>query len=324
MIKTSTVIASLIAAIVVPSMLWAQTDAKPVAADNEILVIAHRMRRLKLDYALNACVLRQCTIRTSSGDQRIDRIMCAILSACVNEGHTTPKAAKSCMSDRIATFKDTAISPPSEQEERQWQSTPTVPPVSFSPRDTLATIETPQSGIRMDDPVLRPAQPTAMGEPDTELESDANAPIIVTGNINPIVAGEWEFTQQGTTTSLSRASFSGVRSWRLCITEAALKPTLEAMLKESLVIDDAPSHCYKWNISITDNYIKGDQRCFIAYGLRMTGEIKGKISKYEITITRHTRLFKISGRSSVDDDLETTYEINGSRIGTCIADRYRH
>ncbi|TXC71449.1 hypothetical protein FSB78_11225 [Sphingomonas ginsenosidivorax] len=53
---------------------------------DDIVVVARRLRRLRLTYASSGRILRWCRTSISSGDRRVDRIGCAIVRACVREG----------------------------------------------------------------------------------------------------------------------------------------------------------------------------------------------------------------------------------------------
>lgn len=80
-------------------------------ADPEILVIARKLRKVRLNYTTRGSWVPKCEAEVSSGEPRIDRIMCAILRACVREGHREVAPAKACMAKRIDQLADGAAPP---------------------------------------------------------------------------------------------------------------------------------------------------------------------------------------------------------------------
>lgn len=57
----------------------------PESAD-DVVVVARRLRKLRLNYASTGRVMSRCRADISSGDKRVDRIGCAIVRACVRAG----------------------------------------------------------------------------------------------------------------------------------------------------------------------------------------------------------------------------------------------
>ncbi len=72
------------AGVAVPTPVQPRTTATESADD--IVVVARRLRRLRLTYSSSGRILRSCRTSISSGDRRVDRIGCAIVRACVREG----------------------------------------------------------------------------------------------------------------------------------------------------------------------------------------------------------------------------------------------
>ena len=66
----------------------AQSVSKePVAPEpDDVVVVARKMRLVRLDYGMFGPHLRRCDITKSSGDARVDRIMCALLKRYSRSG----------------------------------------------------------------------------------------------------------------------------------------------------------------------------------------------------------------------------------------------
>ncbi len=81
----------------------APPPAPSVAAEqaDDIVVIARKLRKLRLHYASTGRALRWCHTDISSGDPRLDRIGCAMVRACVHDGHDEPTAALACVNRRV-------------------------------------------------------------------------------------------------------------------------------------------------------------------------------------------------------------------------------
>lgn len=78
-------------------------DATPAQAE-DIVVVARKLRRVRLHYASSGRALRWCHADISSGDARLDRIGCAMVRACVREGSDTTQAVLGCVNRRIDTL----------------------------------------------------------------------------------------------------------------------------------------------------------------------------------------------------------------------------
>ena len=81
---------------------------------DDIVVIARRLRLMRLHYASSGRILAWCHADVSSGDKRVDRIGCAMLRACVREGNETRDTALTCLRrkiDEVAADADDAARP---------------------------------------------------------------------------------------------------------------------------------------------------------------------------------------------------------------------
>ncbi|PXA98491.1 hypothetical protein DMC47_08300 [Nostoc sp. 3335mG] len=79
-------------------------EAASEPVDDEIVVIGRKMRLVKLTYHMVGPYVRKCDISVSSGDARIDRIVCAMVKSCVREGHREPLEATACVKGKIEEF----------------------------------------------------------------------------------------------------------------------------------------------------------------------------------------------------------------------------
>ncbi|WP_313334100.1 hypothetical protein [Sphingobium yanoikuyae] len=269
---------------------WSQdhppAPVDPAPADDEIIVIARKMRLVKIDYAAFGTDLRQCAITTSSGDARIDRIMCAMLSACVREGVSDPAGGKACINAKIASFEDEVMP---------------------APIPTPVAITLPADGALTSAPPAPPKGP----------------PIVVTGRPNPILAGQWAFSQHQTVFRDYGAHTMPIRTWNLCIPNGTLDATVEQMLDDSFAGPGTPSHCSRLKLAGDGRAIRGDQRCWIGPGVRMRGRLEGEIGPRSIELKRNIHLTNLLSKplreeaTSIDGDVEFLMSITGTRVGDC-------
>lgn len=87
----------------------------PVPAENQaearkddIVVVARRLRVMRLHYASDGALFRWCHADTSSGDPRIDRIGCALVRACVREGNDATATVLGCYHRKVDTLDPVA------------------------------------------------------------------------------------------------------------------------------------------------------------------------------------------------------------------------
>ncbi|MFG6281443.1 hypothetical protein [Sphingomonas sp. S6] len=72
---------------------------------DDIVVIARRLRRLRLRYGVDGDRVRWCHADISSGDKRVDRIGCAIVRACTKSGADTVEATLACFRRRVDSLE---------------------------------------------------------------------------------------------------------------------------------------------------------------------------------------------------------------------------
>ncbi|WP_260928278.1 hypothetical protein [Novosphingobium sp. 9] len=278
----------------------APASTKPLSSD-EILVTASRMRLVDLTYSLRDRRLSSCTITKSSGVREVDVTVCTILDTCLREGHTKPFDAKSCLNDAIADFRKGKrdLAGLTGQYSRDFD-------VQFAPdqaeREKLATLAAGRNG--------------SPPSPSPEAVTPEPPPIVVTGNRNPITAGQWQFEQTGYLLTDTNVRTLG-RTWFVCITDGALHYTIDDMIQRSFFSPDVPSWCQRWNVALAaDDTITGDQRCWVGKNVRMKGELKGHVSADEIHLQRVMYLHAIQTTSALIDP-EAHMDIDGQRIGDC-------
>ncbi|WP_380785931.1 DUF3617 family protein [Sphingomonas sp. R86521] len=87
-------------AAVTPAQPRAATTGATGSAD-DVVVVARRLRKLRLNYASSHRVMSRCRADISSGDKRVDRIGCAIVRACVRAGFEEPGPALACFRRKV-------------------------------------------------------------------------------------------------------------------------------------------------------------------------------------------------------------------------------
>jgi hypothetical protein len=77
-------------------------SAAPPAAENDIVVIGQKVRKLKFRIRLDAAGKVVCRITRSSGDAEIDSLACAAARPCVTPDIVTEAAMTACLEPRWA------------------------------------------------------------------------------------------------------------------------------------------------------------------------------------------------------------------------------
>lgn len=283
----------MMASLTMLALAMAAPSASPPPDEADIVVLARRMRTVRLNYALFGSHLKSCTPEISSGDARIDRIMCAVLRQCVESGATEPLPARACINDRIALLEQA----PALAPQPQPMAEPMAEPVT-------------QRAI-----ASQLAQPPAAPAPKLEEEDH----LVVTAQPLPMTAGEWLFSQRTTITGTIRgAVMPAPASWRACIAPGAMLAALEQMI-DPPETPSAPSFCRQWNITLRDGQISGAMRC-MRPGIRLTGTVEGSITPEQVSFVKkrlQKRLNPIRGIVPSADDQEMTEQLSGRRTGTC-------
>ncbi|MDG2511540.1 hypothetical protein P7B04_02410 [Sphingobium yanoikuyae] len=217
--------------------------------------------------------------------------MCAMLSACVREGVSDPAGGKACINAKIASFEDEVVPVPAPAAVAAMAGPPPAAPSPTPP----------------DQPPAPPKGP----------------PIIVTGRPNPILAGQWAFSQHQTVIRDFSARTLPIRTWNLCIPDGTIDATIETMLDDSFAGPGTSSYCRQWKLDGDGAAIHGNQRCWLGPGVRMQGKLEGEIGPRSVEIKRNIRLFEVNSAPARDlgspmgGDAEFLMSITGTRVGNC-------
>ncbi len=235
-----------------------QTPAPPDAtADDEIVVIARKLRKVRLNYTTRGQWVTKCEAEVSSGDPRIDRIMCAIVKACVREGNREAKETQACVAGRIDQLVegtpapvDVAAAPPP----------PDLPPVAQS--------TPPMSNSGGWDIVVR----------------GAPADIVVVGNIPSLRGGLWQFRRSAT---LALAGGGGARPVRFtqCLPDGTIEATLRRAAGEGNMMTGllAGAQCGRLRTKMAHGRIDASRSCINARTQRRL-EMTGHYDKRQLTL----------------------------------------
>jgi hypothetical protein len=81
-------------------LLAAQVPAPATPSDDptpDVVVMAHKLKRLRLRYAADGRSLRWCRAEVSSGDPKLDHVGCEVLGWCVRRGFDEQDRALACL-----------------------------------------------------------------------------------------------------------------------------------------------------------------------------------------------------------------------------------
>ncbi|HET8612411.1 MAG TPA: hypothetical protein VFL92_06555 [Sphingomonas sp.] len=84
---------------------------------DDIVVVARKLRKLRLHFASDGRRFSWCHADISSGDPRLDRIGCAIVRACVEQGYDDQDSALECFDRKVATLEDDPRRPAGKQSD---------------------------------------------------------------------------------------------------------------------------------------------------------------------------------------------------------------
>lgn len=262
----------------------AADHAKDQATDQDVVVVGRRMRLVRLDYATNGPYLRRCEARVSSGNVRVDRIMCAVLRRCVTAGYREPKPAKLCMDASI----DLIVAGKRRLPEPDPVSAREPPVRSRSPLITrTAPVAAPVSG------------------PD----------IVVKGNRITPTGGQWQFTKLESA-GIGRPS---QRRWGRCIPEGALDAMVRSMVNGEET-RSADGRCGSMTLKFKYDRVTGARSCLYRWG-RMKTLVRGTIGRDQLLVEETTYLVA-SLRRRADDGVQPPEndgfaKLYGERIGDC-------
>ncbi|WP_439469485.1 hypothetical protein [Blastomonas fulva] len=90
--------------ILLSALVLMQPAMVPPAPADEIVVVAERMKRIKLRLSRSKGVLKSCRVRVSSGDPVIDGYACEAVGACMTEGAVKRQPLADCTTDKVLAF----------------------------------------------------------------------------------------------------------------------------------------------------------------------------------------------------------------------------
>jgi hypothetical protein len=79
-------------------------QAAPAAADNDVVVTADRLRRLRIATRVEGGRIQACEIRVTSGDAEIDGAACEATKACFDSGVTDAERLADCVDGRVVAL----------------------------------------------------------------------------------------------------------------------------------------------------------------------------------------------------------------------------
>lgn len=283
---------SILAAVPLPG----QTPAPPAAtAEDEIVVIARKLRKVRLNYASRGQWVTKCDADVSSGDPRIDRIMCAIVKACVREGNREVKETQACVAGKIDQLAEGAPGPV------EVAAAPPPMDLSPSPKDRPPP---PDTGS---DIVVRGAAPD----------------IVVVGNVPSLRAGLWQFRRSATLV-LGGGGVSKPVRFTQCLPDG----TVEAMLRRSagegnmLVGLLNRTQCGRLRSKMADGRIAASRSCISAQTQHRL-EMTGRYDQRRLTLNYHVEkdqdgVERGSGAGwNPQRPVGYRWQVTGSRIGEC-------
>ncbi len=269
--------------------------ARPTAED-EIVVIARKLRKVRLNYASRGQWVTKCEADVSSGDPRIDRIMCAIVKACVREGNREVKETQACVAAKIDQLVEGAPGPV------EVAAAPPPPDLSPSPQD-----RPPPSPDTGSDIVVRGAAPD----------------IVVVGNVPSLRGGLWQFRRSAT---LVLGGGGGSRPVRF--TQCLPDGTVEAMLRRSagesnlLVGMLTRTQCGRLRTKMADGRIDASRSCISAQTQRRL-EMTGRYDQRRLILNYHVEQdqdgVERGGGAGWNPQRPVGYrwQVTATRIGEC-------
>ncbi|WP_313332952.1 DUF3617 family protein [Sphingobium yanoikuyae] len=260
----------------------------PQQAEDEIVVIAARMKIINIEYALRGPWLKACNLDGTTGTPAADRAICMLLQQCLLDGKTRREEAKQCVNARIDDLANH--------------------------RGTLPAL--------VSEAALEAAAAGQDAKADDAEKSDA---IIVTGARHVINPGLWRFTEIGTyVSSMSGHHPPGTRQWEACIPDRrddlAIRYAVEGPPRPAGT--RMQRECHQWRITLSGRKFEGRLNCSRpnggnSYG-RMTGSVTGD------TLEASAEHKTVSGRGLRGQGMQqpaffatVKTELSGKRVAVC-------
>ncbi|KFD28879.1 DUF3617 family protein [Sphingobium yanoikuyae] len=260
----------------------------PQQAEDEIVVIAARMKIINIEYALRGPWLKACNLDGTTGTPAADRAICMLLQQCLLDGKTRREEAKQCVNARIDDLANH--------------------------RGTLPAL--------VSEAALEAAAAGQDAKADDAEKSDA---IIVTGARHVINPGLWRFTEIGTyVSSMSGHHPPGTRQWEACIPDRrddlAIRYAVEGPPRPAGT--RMQRECHQWRITLSGRKFEGRLNCSRpnggnSYG-RMTGSVTGD------TLEASAEHKTVGGRGLRGQGMQqpaffatVKTELSGKRVAVC-------
>ena len=260
----------------------------PQQAEDEIIVIAARMKIINIEYALRGPWLKACNLDGTTGTPAADRAICMLLQQCLLDGKTRREEAKQCVNARIDDLANHRGTLPALVSE--------------------AALETAAAGQD--------------AQADDAEKSDA---IIVTGARHAINPGLWRFTEIGTyVSSISGHHPPGTRQWEACIPDRRDDLAIRYAVEGPPLPAGAggPHGCRQWRVTVSGRKFEGRLYCGRAHGGfsygRMNGTVTGdalEASAEHKTVGGRGPRGKGPEKPRFFGSLKT--ELSGERVGVC-------
>ncbi len=268
-----------VAAVLLSSSL---TQMEVKSEEGDIVIIARKMRMVSINYAMFGPYMRRCDVEKSSGDARIDRMVCAVLKDCIHHGYREIGSAKLCIRQRIDTL---------DARKNLSGSVMQAEPVYTQDRSASDNNKTPQAPEQL--------------KPDLAPEIVVNAPKLP-------VAGQWRFNLVRSTIPSREIIGPPPQSWSQCIRPEVVETTLQQIVGKD-VSYSAQRVCKMVNLDTSGGSINGKARCMSRKGRSHT-DITGSYDSNAIAIQRRTRYVMFTPKS---EDIEEVELIIGKFIGKC-------
>jgi hypothetical protein len=256
----------------------------PAPPNAEIVVVANKMRKVRLEFTMFGPYLKSCDVAQSSGEARIDRMVCAVLKTCINEGYRDVGPAKECIYRKIDSLQD---------------------------RGPVADMEL--AGVAR--PPARGSQvATTPDHPAKVSDSDESGEIIVTAPTLP-TAGYWRFRAMRASVSAASARNVPPTSWGRCITRDGAESSLQQMIGNGVTVS-ASGTCKLANLSVSQGRIVGERRC-LSQRSRSHTTIRGIYNADQIRYEERTETVMMNRTEGGPSENERVSVISGTRVGEC-------
>lgn len=244
----------------------------------DVLVIASRLRQVKIVYTENGPYLGQCDVKAGKDARIIDQMMCSLLASCIGDGWGGLDRATKCINARVDELETRAV---------QGRFAPASSPF---PDEWLAAGYEPKKGDTGNDVMVH--------SPEAAIE-----------------AGSWVFTEMGLGRGSNGRTAPYVLRWKTCLPPETAGRSLARLLEPPPYTDrlrlSVPPDCRRWNVKVQGRALSGSMACRTAVGASAAGTLKGSVTRNHITLHRE-RSWREPGAWS-----EATFDTSATREGAC-------